>query len=121
MEDIPGLTLSQESVGSNDSIASNITGAKTRKRFFADEEEQLEVPNRLSVMGWQDIEVSPRSLVPVDLGNGRRMAVPRKGGLKSKLGSVGGAMGQENFMIADNDFDEAPFLDQSFEVDMDDF
>lgn len=122
MEDVPGLTLSQESVESDDSIGSNITGARTRKRFFADDEES-ETPDRLGVTGWQDIEISPRSLAPVDLGNGRRMAVPRKGGLRSKLGAAvgSGTAGQENLMAVDNDFEEAPFLDRNLEVDMDDF
>ncbi|KAK9420943.1 putative Ribonucleotide reductase inhibitor-domain-containing protein [Seiridium unicorne] len=121
MDEVPGLTLSQESVEYIDSTGPDVTGARTRKRFFADEEMEPETPDRLNVMGWQDIEVSPRSLAPIHIGNGRRMAVPRKGGLRGKLGIVGvNPIGQENAMVADNDFEEASFLDQSHEVDMDD-
>lgn len=118
MADVPGLTLSQESVESNGFMNSDATSARTRKRFFVDEEES-EVPDRLGVMGWQDVEVSPQSLAPVDLGNGRRMAMPRKGGVRGKV--VAGRTGQENRMAVDNDFEEAAFLDPTVEVDMDDF
>jgi hypothetical protein len=120
MGDIPGLTLSQESVDSNSSTSSGITGAQTRKRSFADEEDDApEMPGRLSANAWQDEAVSPRSLVPVGWGNGRTMAVPRKIRLRGKPAATG-AVGQENFMVIDDDFDEAPFLDPSLEVEMDD-
>ncbi|KAH6657031.1 ribonucleotide reductase inhibitor-domain-containing protein [Truncatella angustata] len=123
MDDVPGLTLSQKSVESNDLYASGVTGTATRKRCFADEEDEiLQVPDQLNLMGWQDFEVSPRSLAPVDLSNSRRMAMPRKGGLKGKNGAFNGAQqfGQENAMMPSGDFEDASFLDQSLEVDMDD-
>lgn len=97
-EAVPGLTLSQESVESNDSVDSS----RTRKRFFAaddDEDEEEDAVEHLQ-----------------DLGNGRRMATPRKGRFRGKFGET---VGQENVMVVD-DFEEASFLDPSLEVDMND-
>lgn len=123
MDEVPSLTLSQDSVESNEMIRPDMSSAKTRKRNLGEEDEVPDVPNRLSVMGWEDFEVSPRSLAPVDLGNGRKLAVPRKGGLQAKLGTVGAVetLGQENVMLVDGDFEEAVFLDRSYEVEMHDF
>lgn len=120
--DMPGLTLSQESAASHDSSSSGVTGAKTRKRFFVDDDEETpDMPDRLSVAQWQDGEVSPRSLVPVGWNNGRTMAVPRKGRLRGKLnGGPGMTAGQENVVVDDGDFEEAPFLDRQWEVEMSD-
>ncbi|KAK6216378.1 hypothetical protein LQW54_003582 [Pestalotiopsis sp. IQ-011] len=96
-EAVPGLTLSQESVESNDSVESS----RTRKRFFAadDDDEEEETVEHLQ-----------------DLGNGRRMATPRKARFRGKFGET---VGQENVMVVD-DFEEASFLDPSLEVDMND-
>lgn len=120
MEDVPGLTLSQESTDSSLSGSSGITGAKTRKRSFTDDEDELpEIPGRLNVVGWYDGEISPRSLAPAGWGNnGRAMAVPRRGKHRGKMGHR--APGQENVMIVDGDFGEAPFLDRNWEVEMTD-
>ncbi|KAF7535922.1 hypothetical protein G7054_g4966 [Neopestalotiopsis clavispora] len=107
-EEVPGLTLSQESVESNDSIESDTFGSRTRKRFFADEENA----------DFPDFDASSRSLAPVDPSNGRRMAVPRKGRLAQKPNGFRTG-GQENVMVLD-DFEEASFLDPGLEVDMDD-
>ncbi|KAI0125132.1 ribonucleotide reductase inhibitor-domain-containing protein [Xylariales sp. AK1849] len=124
MDDVPGLTLSQESTNSNDSTSSGITGARTRKRFFAeDEDEPSETLGGPFIPSWQDGEVSPRSLAPVGWGNSRVLAVPRKGTLRGKLRGtcVSEALGQENAMAVDEDFEEAPFLDRGFEAEMEDF
>ncbi|KAI1844617.1 hypothetical protein JX266_009290 [Neoarthrinium moseri] len=122
MDDVPGLTLSQESTDSNDSTASGITGANTRKRFFVDDDEGTDISGRLNVTSWQDWEVSPRSLAPTGWANDRVLAVPRKGRLRGKLGGASGnvALGQENVMVTDEDFEEAAFLDPNLEVEMDD-
>lgn len=119
---MPSLTLSQESATSNDSSSSGVTGAKTRKRFFVDDEEEItDKPDGLSVAQWQDGDVSPRGLVPVGWNHGRTVAVPRKGRLRSKLnGGLGLTAGQENVMVMDGDFEEAPFLDRQWEVEMSD-
>ena len=154
LEDIPGLTSSQESMDSALSITTTITDVdasspslQTRKRSFTEDgdEEAPETPDRLNI--WRnaqyDGEISPRSLAPVGWGNGRVMAVPRKGrlgrnrmgappapalapapGEKTMLMSIDGAgagagagynkgLGQENVMIVDEDFDEADFLDRN--------
>ncbi|KAK8016114.1 ribonucleotide reductase inhibitor [Apiospora rasikravindrae] len=124
-DELPGLTMSQESTGSNDSVSSGVTGARTRKRFFVeDEDDKPEMPGRLNIVGWNDDDaVSPRSVAPAGWGNGRVMAVPRKGRSRGKLAGISGraaAMGQENVMVMGNDFDEAPFLDRTWEVEMSD-
>lgn len=118
--DMPSLTLSQESAASHDSSSSGVTGAKTRKRFFVDDDEETpDTLGRLSVAQWQDAEVSPRSLVPMPWN--RTMAVPRKGRLRGKLNDGSGrTAGQENVMAVDGDFEEAPFLDRQWEVEMSD-
>jgi hypothetical protein len=129
MDDMPGLTLSQETVDSNDPADSENASAKTRKRFFADEEDEEEQPHDAARLGvgalsaWQDGEVSPRSLAPAGWSNGRVMALPRKSRLRGKITERGTPMdtlGQENVTIAnmDDDFEEAGFLDRSFEVEM---
>ncbi|KAI8624905.1 hypothetical protein F5Y19DRAFT_452238 [Xylariaceae sp. FL1651] len=133
-DDVPELTSSQESVESSTSLASGITGARTRKRFFIEDEGDaqgsgLQIPDQLNL--WRhhhyhhDISVSPRSLTPVGWNNnGRVMAVPRKGRLRAKVSGGTAAMagaGQENVMIVDGDFEEANFLDRrTWEVDMHD-
>ncbi|KAK8061409.1 ribonucleotide reductase inhibitor protein [Apiospora phragmitis] len=124
-DELPGLTMSQESTDSNDSVSCGVTGARTRKRFFVeDEDDAPELPGRLNIVGWHDDDaVSPRSLAPAGWGNGRVMAVPRKGRTRGKLAGMSGraaAMGQENTMVMGNDFDEAPFLDRTWEVEMSD-
>ncbi|KAK7914419.1 hypothetical protein PG985_012122 [Apiospora marii] len=122
---LPGLTMSQDSTDSNGSASSGVTGARTRKRIFIeDEEDAPEMPGRLNIVGWHDDDaVSPRSLAPAGWGNGRVMAVPRKGRNRGKLAGMSGraaAMGQENTMAMGNDFDEAEFLDRTWEVEMSD-
>ncbi|KAI0437569.1 ribonucleotide reductase inhibitor-domain-containing protein [Xylaria telfairii] len=122
IDDMPGLTSSQESVDSNASsltLPSGVSGAGTRKRFFVEDEEG-EVPAQLNL--WRhsphDISLSPLS------NNGRAIAVPRKGRLRAKFSGTATAMsraGQENLMVVDSDFEEAEFLDQgTWEVDMSD-
>ncbi|KAI0521017.1 ribonucleotide reductase inhibitor-domain-containing protein [Xylaria bambusicola] len=117
-DEVPGLTSSQESVGSNTSDSA-LSGARTRKRFFVEDEE--ETPGQLNL--WRhnhDI----CSLTPVGCNNGRVMAVPRKGRLRAKFSGTASAMpgvGQENVMVVDSDFEEAGFLDRgTWEVNMSD-
>ncbi|KAI0551461.1 ribonucleotide reductase inhibitor-domain-containing protein [Xylaria curta] len=121
IDDMPGLTSSQESVESN---ASSITpppgssGAGTRKRFFVEDEDD-QIPGQLNLWRYNsDISLSPLN------GNGRPMAVPRKGRLRAKFSGTTTAMsgaGQENLMVVDSDFEEAEFLDRAtWEVDMND-
>jgi hypothetical protein len=122
MDDVPGLTLSQESTDSSFSTSSSTTSAKTRKRFFVEDEDEDETPSVAGMLNptfWQDGEVSPRSLAPVGWGNGRVIAVPRTRSLQGKP-AVANIVGQENVVIMDDDFQEANFLDRSFEVEMDD-
>ncbi len=148
-DDVPGLTSSQDSVAST----TGSTASGTRKRSFAEEDDEDNdndndapmTPGQLGVWGaagQYDGEISPRSLAPPGgWGSGRVMAVPRKGGLRNRLGARPGVqlmdgaaaaaaaaaglkgLGQENVMItADGDFDEADFLDgpRGWEVEMSD-
>ncbi|OAQ59897.1 ribonucleotide reductase inhibitor [Pochonia chlamydosporia 170] len=100
LDDVPELTMSQESVESNVSESS-------RKRVYSDEEladrpTMLAQPSR----GW-DEQVSPRSFAPSQWGNSRVMAVPKtrvRGSLSFK-----DVVDQEN-MAVDSDFEEADFL-----------
>ncbi|KAI0011346.1 ribonucleotide reductase inhibitor-domain-containing protein [Xylariaceae sp. FL0662B] len=154
-DDLPSLVnSSQESMASSSSgsiacsdlpssSSAGAGSAKSRKRLFTEEaDEAPEVPDRLGA--WRndfDGEVSPRSLAPAGWGNGRVMAVPRKGRLRSKLAGVGLGLGfgagayprsgggaldlldQENVMVVEEDagadagdFDEAGFLDRDIEL-----
>ncbi|ORY60499.1 ribonucleotide reductase inhibitor-domain-containing protein [Pseudomassariella vexata] len=116
MDYVPGLTLSQESAVSTDS---NLSASNSRKRFFTEDEDENEtasqmVPGRLNLNfaqlpSWEDGQVSPRSLTPTGWANSRVFAQPRKRGvLQGK--PTDGALGQENVMIVDEDFEEASFL-----------
>ncbi|PNY27498.1 Uncharacterized protein TCAP_02576 [Tolypocladium capitatum] len=103
LDDVPELTLSQESV---DSTASE----PSRKRTFADDDAAATDD---TLVAWApqpgkpwDGEVSPRSLAPVSWGNARVMAVPRSRVRKSVSFKD---LGQEN-MALDGDFEEADFL-----------
>ena len=118
VDDVPGLTSSQESNGSGISNISRPSMAGTRKRSFEEDSDRAEAPVRV----WQDREdwlngeVSPRSLAPTGWGNARAMAVPRKHRLKGAAIAAGAAaavgydwpVGQENMV---DDFEEAQFLD----------
>ncbi|KAI0863474.1 ribonucleotide reductase inhibitor-domain-containing protein [Xylaria cubensis] len=121
IDDMPGLTSSQESVESNASSITSppgVSGAGTRKRFFVEDEDD-QIPGQLNL--WR--HNSDFSLSPLN-NNGRPMAVPRKGRLRAKFSGTATAMsgaGQENLMVVDSDFEEAEFLDQAtWEVDMND-
>ncbi|KAI1741992.1 ribonucleotide reductase inhibitor-domain-containing protein [Xylaria scruposa] len=116
IDDMPGLTSSQESVESNASGTTPPPG--TRKRFFVEDEDD-QIPGQLNLWRYNsDISLSPLN------NNGRPMAVPRKGRLRAKFSGTATAMsgaGQENLMVVDSDFEEAEFLDQAtWEVDMND-
>lgn len=128
MDDVPGLTSSQESI---ESTASNlsVSPTKTRKRSYTeDDEETPDTPGHLNLNVnfnvWRDSfdgEVSPRSQAPTGWApsNGRIMAVPRKAKQRgSKLAAQ--AMDQENVMVVEGpdgaDFDEADFLVRTAEL-----
>lgn len=129
MDDMPGLTSSQETVGSDGSdfaLPSEIPGARARKRFFVEDEDEISGQLNLWRYNNHDTSLSPRDLA--QSSNGRAIAVPRnKGRLRAKLSggaAVATAMpsaGQENLMAIDNDFEEAAFLDRgTWEVEMND-
>lgn len=103
LDDVPGLTMSQESADST------TTTKSVRKRFFGDEEVepvQQWMAGTASATDAADL-ISPRSLAPVGWGNNARpMAIPRsrtakRAGLKSP--------DQENTAM-DEDFEDADFL-----------
>ncbi|KAI1417367.1 ribonucleotide reductase inhibitor-domain-containing protein [Hypoxylon sp. FL1857] len=130
MDDVPGLTSSQESIESTDSNLP-ISPTKTRKRSYTeDEEDKPETPGHLNLNVnfnvWRDTfdgEVSPRSQAPAGWApsNGRIMAVPRKAKYRgSKLAAQ--AMDQENVMVVESgadgaDFEEADFLVRTAELE----
>ncbi|CRJ96306.1 hypothetical protein BN1723_008607, partial [Verticillium longisporum] len=104
IDDVPGLTSSQESVES-------VVSASSRKRIYDDDEEEL-ATDSLQVpysgkSAWADGEVSPRSLSPAGWANARPMAMPRRlGQRKAATTTMTTSSGQENF----RDFEEADFL-----------
>ncbi|TDZ74976.1 hypothetical protein C8034_v007540 [Colletotrichum sidae] len=102
LDDIPGLSSSQESV---ESVESTSSDTPSRKRFYdADEEGANNEATRMWTdrSAWLEGEVSPRSPAPSGFANSRPLAVPRKSRfLKLK-------MEQEN-VVAD-DFEDADFL-----------
>ncbi|KAE9570814.1 hypothetical protein CGMCC3_g13105 [Colletotrichum fructicola] len=100
LDDMPGLSSSQESVESVESTASD---GRSRKRFFDDEEES-DAPVKMWANhdAWLEGAISPRSLAPSGWANARTLAVPRK----SRRGKNAG---QENLVVAD-DFEDADFL-----------
>ncbi|KAF9875035.1 ribonucleotide reductase inhibitor [Colletotrichum karsti] len=104
LDDMPGLSSSQESVESVDSMDSvETTGdGRSRKRIFDDRDDSDEpVQMWVDRSAWMEGEVSPRSLAPSGWANARTLAVPRK----SRRGKP---MGQEN--VVDDDFEDADFL-----------
>ncbi|KZL80800.1 ribonucleotide reductase inhibitor [Colletotrichum incanum] len=98
LDDMPGLSSSQESVESVESTASD---GRSKKRFFADDETDEPVQMWANHSAWLESEVSPRSLAPSGWANARPFAVPRKSRRKP-------AVEQENLAV--DDFDEADFL-----------
>ncbi|KAI0118304.1 ribonucleotide reductase inhibitor-domain-containing protein [Nemania sp. FL0031] len=121
LDDMPGLTSSQESIKSNSSTASlspGISRGRAKKRFFVEDEED-EIAGQLNLWRYNydtNLGLSPNN-------NGRVMAVPTKGRLRAKLSGatmVMSSAGQEN-MAVDTDFEEAEFLDRGvWEVNMSD-
>jgi hypothetical protein len=107
LDDLPQLTMSQES---NDSSADS--AANARKRFFMDEADDTVDPvERFMAGGDGDGEISPRTLAPGGFGNARVMAIPRSRAAKSAGGvlPLKETADQEN-MAMDGDFEEAEFL-----------
>ncbi|KAI6377347.1 hypothetical protein MCOR25_002601 [Pyricularia grisea] len=125
LDDLPGLSSSQESVESNDSLGATVVNS--RKRVFGDElADEGESPEQLGLRLFRqqfrhDGEVSPRSQTPVGFGNPRVMAVPRtrrQAGADVKNGAF--FQGQENVMVAkSDDFPEAEFLEYTSDLEMD--
>lgn len=96
LDDVPGLTMSQEST---DSITST---RSVRKRFFGDDEAE-------TVQQWMDAPdlIGSRSLTPAGWGsNARPIAVPRS--RAAKRADIKNP-DQEN-MVVDEDFEDADFL-----------
>ncbi|KAK1656376.1 ribonucleotide reductase inhibitor [Colletotrichum phormii] len=101
LDDMPGLCSSQESVESVESTASD---GRSKKRFFAHDEESDEpVQMWTDRAAWLEGEVSPRSLAPSGWANARPLAVPRKSRHSMKI-----RLGQENVVL--DDFEDADFL-----------
>ena len=102
LDDVPGLTFSQES---NDTVLSEGAAySNARKRGLLEDDEDEADP----VLPWiaADDSVSPRSLAPAGWPNTRPMAMPRsRSGKKAAAAAI---VGQEN--ASGNDFDEAEFL-----------
>lgn len=111
LDDVPGLTSSQETVDSNPpSVAGSQAGR--RKRFFEDAEEDdgTLAPRQWSDRSaWMEGDVSPRSLTPEGWSNSRTIAVPRKLG-RRKAGVAVAGSGYEQENATANDFGEADFL-----------
>jgi hypothetical protein len=103
LEDVPGLTMSQESADSA------VESSHNRKRIFVDDVDDPPNP----VQRWifdADEGVSPRSLMPTGWGNARPIAIPRsRAAKKNTAAAVKDDVGQEN-MLVDEDFEEASFL-----------
>lgn len=108
LDDVPGLTSSQETVDSNPpSVVGSQTGG--RKRFFQDAEEDADslAPRQWHERpAWIEGDVSPRSLTPVGWSNPRVIAMPRKHSHRKTAADFG--FEQEN--TSGNDFGEAEFL-----------
>lgn len=86
LDEIPGLTMSQESTDSTSS----------RKRSLGEEDDDDFEPSRnLAPMGW-------------GVGNARPMAIPRP--RASRKASLRGTGGDQENMAVDDDFDDAEFL-----------
>lgn len=110
-DECPGLTSSQDTVGSTLSTSSSATTNRKRRAMGEDEEDVPEAmrPQQVFRLGWADGEVSPKTVVPAWGQEGRVMAVPRRRGTR-KSGAMGG--GQENMEVeVAGDFGEAAFLE----------
>jgi hypothetical protein len=134
LDDLPGLTSSQDSVNSQMDIPELLVTAAPsngRKRSYGGEEEEeqggLPVPfgNQWREKGdWIDAEVSPRSLAPMGWENTRVMAVPKGRGRKMEDAGEGrGTREKENLIgvVGGNgdvdDFEEAEFLEMEVEYE----
>lgn len=109
LDDVPGLTSSQETVDSNPpSVAGSQAG---RKRFFDDAGED-EPRQWTDHAAWTEGDVSPRSLTPVGWGNARPIAVPRKLAQRKAAAAAAAAVasGYEQENVTMQDFEEADFL-----------
>lgn len=96
LDDMPGLSSSQESVDSTPS------DGQSKKRLFVDGEESDEpVQMWANHTAWLEGEISPRSLAPSGWANARPLAVPRKTRRKP-------VFEQENLDV--DDFEDADFL-----------
>jgi hypothetical protein len=136
LDDLPGLTSSQDSVHSEMDIPQLLVTAapsNVRKRSYGGEEEEEEEEEQDGLPApfgnqwrekreWIDAEVSPRSLAPMGWENTRVMAVPRSRGRKvDETGEGMGLRGKENTLgvVGGNgdadDFEEAEFLEMEVE------
>lgn len=111
LDDVPELTLSQESTDST------VSSKSARKRSFGDEEaepvHQWVAGAAAASFDTTDL-ISPRSLAPVGWGsNARPMAIPRSRMAKTPALKP---LDQEN-MAMDEDFEDADFLVYGREMD----
>ncbi|KAH8907974.1 hypothetical protein BR93DRAFT_927002, partial [Coniochaeta sp. PMI_546] len=131
LDDLPGLTSSQDSITSAASDPSSFPpqppslGRNHRKRTYAEDAATLPVPDTHDPIIWRqrreflDGEVSPHSLRPAGWErNARVMAVPRSVRKAAAARDVGAVqlrdLGQENRAAGAgdaDDFEEAEFLD----------
>ncbi|KAI1181224.1 ribonucleotide reductase inhibitor-domain-containing protein [Nemania sp. FL0916] len=131
IDEMPGLTSSQESVESNASSDMALPPGRpssARKRFFVedDEDEFSAELNQWRYAYNSGLGARNNNNNNNNYNNGRAMAVPSKGRLRrAKFPGSGPpaatGTGQENMMVIDSDFEEAGFLDQgAWEMEMED-
>ncbi|KAL0937309.1 ribonucleotide reductase inhibitor [Colletotrichum truncatum] len=104
IDDVPGLSSSQESVESVD-VADNVVGdGRSRKRYFGDDDDGGDKPVQMwaNHAAWLEGEVSPCSPAPSGWANARTFAVPRKSRRSKPV------VEQENLAL--DDFEDAEFL-----------
>lgn len=120
LDQIPGLTSSQESVESNaTTMTTTSTASSSRKRIFHEGDEdrdESDAPPRT----WHDGDISPRSLAPVGWGNARVLAVPksvaRRKATAAATGTTTSSPPTEQENMAVDDFEEADFLVEGMDV-----
>lgn len=126
LDDVPGLTSSQESITSDFDQPHVIPEPNRRKRVYSVDESENDAPLSFDQIwrerrDFMDGEVSPRSLAPAGWDNARVMAVP-----KGRRVKVAGQQGpdQENMLLdvgngggGVDDFEEAEFLEMEVEFE----
>lgn len=112
LDDVPELTMSQESTDSA------ISTKSARKRSYGDEILDPVQPWIGGTPSKWDAEVSPGSLTSAGVGNARVMAIPRsRATRRASAAALQKDVDQEN-MVADQDFEDADFLVYGREMDL---